>query len=127
MEGEQDTDRNDHFDGYLPSYRVPPVKLTFFMENDTLPGWTNRIQLTYSAKRDRFGGESMNFGEGEVKSFVIVSVSSSIRLGPGTVRVAVENVLNERYFPILSQSANVGRLYTAGEGTVLRVSYVVQW
>lgn len=127
MEGEFDRDGDGDVDTYLPGYRVPPMKVLAFFEHQTLPGWSNRIQMIHVADRDRFGGGSLNFGEGEVESYTLVSIQTSIDVCEGTLTVSLDNAFNTMYFPILSQVSNVGRFYTAGEGAVLRISYSKTW
>ena len=34
-------------------YEVAPIKLTAYVENETLPGWSNRLQALYVGSRDR--------------------------------------------------------------------------
>ncbi len=127
MEGEQDRNRNGDHEAFLPSYRIPPFKATLALEHQTLPGWINRIQVLYSAERDRFGGGSANFGEGFVEDFAVVTLTSSIAVGGGWLRLALENAFNEDYYSVVSQSSNVGRLYTAAEGAVVRISFTKEW
>jgi iron complex outermembrane receptor protein len=126
-EGEFDPDDDGDYDRYLPSYRIPPLKLTAHVEHETLAGWRNRVQLSYMGYRDRFGGGSRNFGEGEIKDYAIVSLSSRIDLCAGSLTIAIENAFNQHYFPLLSRAGNVGRFYTPGEGTVLQISYDLSW
>jgi iron complex outermembrane receptor protein len=37
----------------LNSITVAPLKLTAYVENQTLKGWRNRLQLLYSGNRER--------------------------------------------------------------------------
>ena len=38
----------------LDGFRIPPLKLTAYVENETLPGWSNRLQALFSGNRDLF-------------------------------------------------------------------------
>jgi len=126
LEGENDADLDDEF---LPlnSLEIPPLKLTAYVENETLPGWRNRLQLLYSGSRDRAFEEGVD-GQ-SISSYVVVDWLSSIKLGPGALQVGIENLFNNQYFPVYSQyfasffdSANY-----AGRGRTLSVGYRVNW
>ncbi|HLG42408.1 MAG TPA: TonB-dependent receptor, partial [Planctomycetota bacterium] len=126
MEGKYDPDDNGSHDEWLPGYRVPPIKIVAGFEFDATPDWRNRVQLFHSGNRDRFSG-SAAFGRGKVESFNLVTVTSTLRLGPGTLRVSVENAFDAMYFPVLSSTGNLGLIYSAGQGAVAQVSYSIEW
>lgn len=69
LEGENDEDRDGDYIA-LNSITIPPLKLTAYVENETLPGWRNRLQLLYS------GGRNRAFNDG-VDGAVIDSYSDS--------------------------------------------------
>ena len=125
MEGKRDTDNDGSFDRYLPGDRIPPLKLVAYVEHD-LKDWQHRLQAVHSGNRDRFAG-STAFGEGKVENFTTFDWSSSGRVGPGTLRISVENLLNEQYFPVLAQAANLNSWYAAGQGRVLWLGYGLKY
>lgn len=110
----------------LTTARIPPLKLTAYLEHETVPEWQwrNRIQMLYSGTRSQSheaflagrGGDSL-----AVSSYVIVDLYSTIKAGPGYLRLGVENLLNKMYF--LPQAQIVGTGITGGRGTVLTVGY----
>ncbi|MEM8808441.1 MAG: TonB-dependent receptor, partial [Cyanobacteria bacterium P01_G01_bin.38] len=51
-EGENDVDDDGDFLA-LGSLNVPPYKLGLYVENETTPGWTNRLQMLLVGDRDR--------------------------------------------------------------------------
>lgn len=125
-EGRYDLDESGGYEEWLPGYRVPPLKLVAGVEADVATGWRGRLQVLHSGRRDRFGG-SAAFGEGKVPSFTIVTMTSSLAVAGGTLRISVENALNQQYFPVLSSAANLGIAYSAGTGATTLISFEIGW
>jgi iron complex outermembrane receptor protein len=119
-------------DEWLPldGYRIQPPKVTAYVEHRTLPRWENRLQLLYSGSRDRLARETPGaYGAQSVKSYTVVDLLSTLRVGPGTLNLGVQNLLNEQYFPIISQlSVYSGNLnHAAARGATLNVGYSVSY
>ena len=122
-EGESDNDDDGNFDA-LSSLQVQPYKLGFYVENDTAPGWTNRLQLLAVGSRDRaFNDQIDGF---DIDGYVTLDFLSSIQLGTGQLTVGIENLLNNQYLPLSSQERIGGteeRRYAApGARMTLRYS-----
>ena len=122
----------------LNSFRIQPLKLTAYVEHQTLPGWKNRVQLLYSGTRDRAydaaletpGVDPINppFGNRRVSSYTVVDLLSTVSAGPGQLSVGVRNLFNEEYFPIVSQLMPVGNVsYSAAPGATLTLGYTVTY
>jgi iron complex outermembrane recepter protein len=126
IEGKRDSDLDGDYDKYLPGDRILPMKLTAYVEHQILTNWRNRLQLLHSGSRGRFPG-STAFGEGEVESFTTVDLISTAKLGPGTLRFGVENLLNEQYFPPISQWHNLPFAFAAGQGAVASLQYSIEY
>ena len=75
--------------------------------------------------RDRFNGTG--FGRGEVESYTIVDLTSRWQLRHGDITLAVNNLLNEDYFPVISQIYNFDTQYTQGPGRSVMVTYGLDW
>ena len=119
-------------DRYVPldGYRIQPRKLTAYAEHRTLPGWNNRLQLLRSGSRDRlFEVDPEAYGGAAVEAYTVLDVLSRIEVGPGTLNLGVENLLNDRYFPVVSQlEAQYGNFYrAAAQGATLSVGYSVRY
>jgi iron complex outermembrane recepter protein len=127
LEGKFDPDRDGRFT-FLNSYRIPPVKATAYLEHDMLARWRNRLQVTYSGSRNRFGA-SANFGERRVEDYVTVDYLGSLKLGRGSLRFGIENLLNKQYFVRESQLLRLGTnsSYTAAQGATLSVGYTINY
>jgi iron complex outermembrane recepter protein len=62
-----------------------------------------------------------------VGSFTTVDLISTAKLGPGTLRFGVENLLNEQYFPPISQWFNLPFAFAAGQGAVASLQYSIEY
>jgi iron complex outermembrane receptor protein len=112
----------------LDSSRIPPLKLTAYVQNETLPGWNNRLQFLYSGNRDRAFKDGSDGGP--ISSYLTVDYISAVKIGSGLLQVKVENLLNNQYFPVISQySAGFGSdsVNYAGRGLTLSVNYRLNW
>lgn len=126
QEGEFDEDEDGEFLAF-DSFTVAPLKVTAYLENQTTPGWRNRLQLLYSGNRSR------GFDDGTdgvaIEDYITVDLLSSIDVGNGEVTVGVRNLFNSLYFPVYAQ-AN-GAFYDpgnyAGSGTNVSVGYKFTW
>ncbi len=105
----------------LNASRISPVEATLYVSHETLPNWSNHIQILTTADRDAaFKDEVDNF---EVKGYTTVDYSSSFTMGSGTLRLGIQNLLNRQYEDKYSQveSVNVNRL--SAQGRRLAMSY----
>jgi iron complex outermembrane receptor protein len=133
VEGEYFLERTGSWHA-LNGWRIQPLKLTAHAEHETLPGWNNRLQLLHSGGRDRAfqerpSLERVGFGERAVEEYTVVDWLSSVALGPGVLSVGLQNLLNEQYFPVVSQLMRTGgnSSYAAGRGRTLSVGYTVSY
>ncbi|MEM6426256.1 MAG: TonB-dependent receptor [Cyanobacteria bacterium P01_D01_bin.128] len=125
-EGENDVNNDGEFLA-LGSLNVPPYKLGLYLENETTPGWTNRLQMLLVGDRDRAFIDGVD--PFTVNSYVTLDLLSSIQLGQGRLTVGIENLLNTNYLPLTSQERVGGfeeRRYAA-PGTTLSVRYSIQF
>jgi iron complex outermembrane receptor protein len=117
-------------DQVMTGYRIPPLKLTSYIQYKPNSRWSNRLQATYFAARDyRLNGQN-SFGRREVGSYTTLDLVSRYQLGKkDTISGGVENLLNRHYYPLYSQlmrnSNNTSRL--PAPGAVLKVSYNHVW
>jgi len=127
IDSETDLDGDGDMDEELPNRRVPPIKLTGFVEYRPLDWWQNRLQVLYSGDRDPDGATNFGGTADEVDSFVIFDYYAAFDVGPGELRVGVENLLNEDYFTVAAQSFGTASAYSQGEGRSVSLSYRVEW
>lgn len=117
----------------LDGSRIQPLKVTGYVEHDTLPGmkWRNRLQVLYSGSRDRaFKDIGPNaYGGREVHSYYTLDFMSNLKLGPGTLSFGVENLLNKQYYPVTSQlmrTSDNTSLFAA-RGATVNIGYSVTY
>lgn len=114
----------------MTGYRIPPLKLTAYLEHAPQESWSNRLQATYFGNRDYRLDDREGFGRREVDSYLVVDLLSQYRLDDhNSVTVGVQNLFNRRYYPTYSQllrsSDNTSHLPAAG--TVLSMRYDHRW
>lgn len=110
----------------LDGFRIPPLKLVAYVENETLPGWRNRLQALFSGSRDVFP-DTTAFGRRPVESYFTLDYISSIQLGAGTLQLGIENLFDHQYFPIVSQLQSNDSAYSAARGRTLSIKYSIDW
>lgn len=114
----------------LSGYRIPPLKLTAYVEYRPDSSWSHRLQASYYGSRDyRINGVNA-FGRREVGSYTTVDWISRWKIdSKNSVVLSVENLLNRQYYPLYSQlmrsSSNTSRLPAAG--AVLKLGYTHIW
>ena len=114
----------------MTGYRIPPLKLTGYLQYRPNERWSNRVQVTYFGSKDyRLDGVN-SFGRREVSSYTTVDLISRYELSKqDTLTLGVENLFNRDYYPQYSQlmrnSLNSSRLPAAG--TVLTAMYTHRW
>jgi len=125
-EGENDPNDDGDFQP-LNSFDIQPLKLSAYVENQTTPGWNNRLQLLVVGGRDRAFEEGVD--PTEIESYAVLDYISSLQLGPGTLEIGIQNLLDNQYFPVFQQilggfdSSN----RSAAPGRTIRVNYSLTW
>ncbi|WP_396265183.1 TonB-dependent siderophore receptor [Halopseudomonas maritima] len=128
MKGREKPQNGDWQD--MTGFRVPPLKITAYLQYQTDENWSNRVQATYVGSEDyRLDGVA-SFGRREVDSYTTVDLISDYRLSEnGKVSLGVENLFNRDYYPLYSQlmrsSSNTSHL--PAPGTTLTLGYSHQW
>jgi len=126
----RETPQGSSSDQIMTGYRIPPMKITAYVQYKPSGNWSNRLQATYYASRDyRLNGQT-SFGRREVGSYTTLDLISRYQLSAkDTVTLGIENLLNRYYLPAYSQlmrnSNNTSRL--PGAGAVLNLSYSHRW
>ncbi len=126
VKGVRDADDNGSYETPLPGNRIPPEKLTGYVEVTPVDGWTSRLHMLYSGSRDVFPN-STAYGQGSVSPYTIFDLSSRIEVGRGALTIGIENLFDNYYFPVRSQFPAFDSSYTPGRGRHLSLSYTVTW
>jgi iron complex outermembrane receptor protein len=124
-----EADFPDDGEGFL-GLRSPessPIKLTAYIENQTTPGWRNRLQALFVGSRDR--GFEDGVDPVEIDSYFVLDFISSIELGPGELQIGIENLLDNQYATVVQQWAggfsNSGNLPARGRS--ISLNYRLTW
>lgn len=107
----------------LNSIVNPPLKLTAYVENETTPGWWNRLQILYSGERSRAFNDGVD--DLPIESYITLDFLSRLRLGRGELVFGIQNLLNEQYFPVYSQyfAPSCNSCNYAGRGRTISLIY----
>ena len=126
VEGDNDVDDDGDFEP-LTGFRIPPITLTAYVENETLPGWRNRLQMLYSGGRDRAFDEDVDFRD--VDPYVVFDLISSVEIGKGTLNLGIQNLFNNQYFTATSQLLRLrtNESYTAAPGITFSLKYALEF
>jgi iron complex outermembrane receptor protein len=113
----------------LNSFRIPPAKLTGYIEYSPYNWWRTRLQALYSGNRDDAADDGVGFGGRKVEDYTVVDVFSAFDVGPGTLRVGIENLLNNDHQTVFGQLLRNGQNTSniAARGATARVSYAFRW
>ena len=110
----------------LDTSRISPLKVTAHIEHKISENFAVRGQMLHSGRQQRFDNEQV-FGRADVEAFTLIDLSVSGKVGPGTLTLAVNNLLNEFYFtPDAFRFANNTR-FTSGTGAMGRLTYTIDY
>lgn len=124
QEGEVDLDNDGSFEEELPSTRIPPVKVTAFVEYSAYDWWRTRLEALHSGDRDP---DSTQFGNGEVEDYTVLDWRNQFDTGYGEVGLGVSNLLNEGYFPVLAQAQALPFAFSRAPGRRVSLNYALDW
>ncbi|MEX5350332.1 TonB-dependent receptor [Pseudomonas juntendi] len=114
----------------MTGYRVPPLKLTAYIQYKPTFEWNNRLQATFFDSKDyRLDGVD-SFGRHQVSTYTTVDLVSQYRLTPDDqVSIGIQNLFNRDYYPLYSQLLrnNNNTSHLPAPGTVLTASYTHNW
>lgn len=125
IDGEVDIDNDGAFDEDLPTVRIPPEKVTAYVNYAPLDWWGLNAQVFYSGTQSN---NSTAFGGGvEVDDYVLVDLHSTFDVGPGQLSVGVTNLLNNAYLPVINQAFNSQFSNVQGPGRRISFGYRVSF
>ncbi|XBT41842.1 TonB-dependent receptor [Pseudomonas viridiflava] len=114
----------------MTGYRVPPLKLTAYVQYKPTLDWSNRLQATFfDAKDYRLDGVD-SFGRHQVSTYTTVDLVSQYQItADDKVSVGIQNLFNRDYYPLYSQLLrnNNNTSHLPAPGTVLTASYTHDW
>lgn len=126
-----DANSDGTYESKLDFWRIPPVKVTGYIEYDFGEEWMVRLQGLYSGSENRFPSipQWTESGKSAVDSYFTADISVSGKAGPGKLSIGVQNLFNRYYFPLLSQTtiASTAYGYTTAPGATALIKYRVQY
>lgn len=118
-------------DQIMTGYRIPPLKVTAYVQYQSGERWSVRTQLTWFGARDyRLADGRTQFARADVHSYYTVDIVGRWRIDPkNSVTVGVQNLFNRYYLPLYSQLMRSGRNDSRlpAAGAVLTASYTHRW
>lgn len=130
IEGKTDNNGNGKFndseDEYIDGARISPAIFRGDVNYKLTPKWHVNLAGTFVGDRDRFEeneGGGYTYGRAPVKSFFLANLFSSYQLSNSTsLSMGVENLLNNDYYPVISQWFANGDNYIKGNGINCKVA-----
>lgn len=126
VDGETQDSETDEW-SRLDTSRIGPVKTTLYIEHDIGEDWNVRGQFLHSSRQQRFYGNPAVFGQADVEAYSLLDLSVNGRVGPGKLGVAINNLLNEKYYTPDAWRDALDDSFTTGLGTTLRLTYSVDY
>lgn len=124
MHSYTDGDGDGDLDEDLPSTRVPPLKVTGFLEYAPTDRFSTRIRGLFSGDREP---DSSAFGSAEINSYAVFDLYATYNVHPGTISLGIDNLFNEDYFPVVNQAFGRGSTLARGKGRTVSLSYKLNW
>ena len=113
----------------LDGFRIPPVKVTGYVEYSPYDWWNLRLDGVYSGSRDDAFKDGVAFGGREVNDFMVFNLSTEFKIGKGKLQLGVENLFNADYYNVYSQllrnSNNTSHIKSPG--TTFKIAYETNW
>lgn len=129
-EGKIDTQDNGDYNTFIGGDRIPPIKVVSYVSYKWKNKFDTRLTHIYSGDRNRFEPNEKGeytYGKGPVNSFNIFNLTTNYQLTPTTgIGVGVRNLLNEDYYPPISQWNARDSNYIKANGTQFNVSLTVK-
>ena len=114
----------------MTGFRIPPLKLTAYVEYRPNTRWSHRLQATSYAGKDYRLNDKTSFGRYDTQGYTTVDLISQWKIDPkNRVSVGIENLFNRHYYPLYSQLLrnNNNTSHLPAAGAALRVSYAHTW
>lgn len=125
VEGDSNPEGNDEGFVALSTREIQPWKITAYVDNQTLPSWRNRLQLLAVGGRDRAFDDGVD--DRDIDGYITLDYISEVDVGPGTLQLGIQNLLDNQYFPVDSQLQSENSRNSAALGRTLSLEYSVQW
>jgi iron complex outermembrane receptor protein len=138
-EGKVDMDDNGSFedaeDRFLNGTRIPPLKVTSYLNIKPIEKLSLNVQWLYSGSRDRFEplakpnkAGPYRSGEGPISAFNIFNLTGTYRVTNNVnVNLGIENLLNRTYYLPIAQLYGRHGDYLRANGARYQLGVSVKW
>lgn len=129
MEGEADNNNDGSYETPLQNRRVPPTKVTGYVEHSLTDNWFVRLQGVWWDGRNEFPASvgRERFHEGRVTSGSLFDLLSTYQLSQGRLSLGINNLFNNDYFTNYSEGYNRNDTYNKATGATATVKYEVEF
>jgi len=111
---------------YMNGLRIAPPKATAYLGYRPLSALDLKLFWVYTGSRDRFDVRSNGLfanSEGDVKEVSLFNLSAGYRFSnKWSAGLGVENLLNNSYFPVVSQYRAIDAEYVRGNGATMNLN-----
>lgn len=114
----------------MTGYRVPPLKVTAYVEVSPVDRMQIRLQGLLSGDRDYRLNGVQSFGRRKVEQYTVFDIIGRYRLTErDTITVGIENLFDTQYFPVYSQllRSNLNSSRVPANGATLTIGYRRDW
>lgn len=111
---------------YMNGLRIAPSKATAYLSYRPLSSLDLKLYWVYTGSRDRFDVRANGLyanSEGPVKQVSLFNLSAGYRFNSKWLAgLGVENLLNNSYYPVVSQYRAIDAEYVRGNGTTMSLN-----
>ncbi|MGH8286410.1 MAG: TonB-dependent receptor [Steroidobacteraceae bacterium] len=125
MEGEADLNNSGDYETPLQNRRIPPAKVTGYVEGDLSDKWFLRVQGVWWDDRNEFPASVplQRFHEGRVTSDFVLDLLTTYSLPVGRLSLGVNNLLNNDYYSNYSEGFNRNDSLNKAPGATGMIKY----
>ena len=114
----------------MTGYRVPPLKVTAYVEVAPVDRLDLRLQGLLSGDRDYRLNGVQSFGRRRVEQYAVFDLTGRWRAtARDTITAGIENLFDTQYFPVYSQllRSNLNSSRVPANGATLTIGYRRDW
>lgn len=114
----------------MTGYRVPPLKVTAYVEIAPIDRLDIRVQGLLSGDRDYRLNGVQSFGRRNVEQYAVFDISGRYRpTDRDTITAGIENLFDTQYLPVYSQllRSNLNSSRVPANGATLTIGYRRNW
>ncbi len=114
----------------MTGYRVPPLKVTAYVEVTPVDRLDIRVQGLLSGDRDYRLNVVQSFGRRDVEQYAVFDITGRYRpTDRDTITAGIENLFDMQYLPVYSQllRSNLNSSRVPANGATLTIGYRRSW